>query len=118
MNNIQVIFNRIQNIDSFNYDSIEYIITQKLEKACDNYNLFEVSNALKKLSKFHENSRNARAEKSFLSNEKEISKPKNKEIIKDKEENKLQFRTPKWLYSKVFNGPRKETKPKKYQILN
>jgi len=115
MNNIQVIFNSIQNIDSFNYDSIEYIITQKLEKACDDCNLLEVSNALKELSKFYENSRNAKAGKNFLSKEKEISKPKNKEIDEDKEENKLQFRIPKWLYSRVFNGPRKETKPQKYQ---
>ena len=72
MNNIQVIFNSIQNIDSFNYDSTEYMITQKLEKLCEYCNLLEVSDALKELSKFYENNSNAKAEKSLLSKEKEI----------------------------------------------
>ena len=116
MENIQVAFNSIQYIDSFNYDNTEYVITQKMERACDDYNLLEITAAIKELSKFYGNRRDVKTEKNLNSNQNEIIAFKNKENnVEKEEEGKQQFRLPKWLYEKVFNGPRQETKPQKYQ---
>ena len=107
MENIQISFNSIQFNGSFYYSNKEYIINERLREACDNNNILEIAEILKELSDFKN--------KKKLVSEKVDIEIKDEKINEGNEENKPQFKLPRWLYEKVFNGSRKETKPQKFQ---
>ena len=114
MDNIQINFNSIQYIDSLIYDDKEeYLIKKKLEEACEDHHLAEISVLLKELSEYYIK-RGIKGKKSLICEKKEATEIQDKEV-EIEGENKIQFKLPRWFNTKVFNGPRNETKPQKFQ---